>query len=88
MHPDPFTDDVKHEEFLANEPKYLLGWQAGLSHVSNTVHLEDKITDLEQLLALNQDCVKRLKNKIAELEMPWYNKLLRRLPRIKISIER
>ena len=86
MHPDPFTDD--HEEFLSKEPKYLLGWQAGLAHIADTTHLTDKIDDLEQLLALNKDCIKRLKDKITELEMPWYNKLLRRLPRIKISIER
>ena len=85
MHPDPYTDDVKHEEFLANEPKYLQGFQAGLAHITDTTHLTDKIDNLQQLLVLNQDCIKRLKNKIAELEMPWYRKLLNKLPSIRIE---
>ena len=85
MHPDPYTDDVKHEEFLANEPKYLQGWQAGLAHITDTTHLTDKIDNLQQLLVLNQDCIKRLKNKIAELEMSWYRKLLNKLPSIRIE---
>ena len=88
MNPDPFTNDSKEQQRIFDEPAYKDGWLAGLANIADTTHLTDKIDNLEQLLTLNQDCIKRLKNKIAELEMPWYNKLLRRLPRIKVSIER
>ena len=92
MNPDPFTDDCKEQQRRFYEPAYREGWLAGLANIADTTNLTDKIDDLEQLLALNQDCIKRLNDKIehleTELEMPWYNKLLRRLPRIKVTIER
>ena len=92
MHPEPYTDDVKHEQLMFDSPHYKLGWTKGLSFINDTNHLTDKIDELEQLSTLSKDCIKRLKNKIEhlenELEMPWYNKLLRKFPRIKISIER
>ena len=88
MNPDPFTDDVKHEELLFNEPKYLQGWQAGLAHVVDNTHLTDKIDKLEQQAQLNNACVDRLKAKIEELETPWYIKLWNKMPKVSLKVER
>jgi len=92
MNPDPFTDDVKHEELLFNEPKYLQGWQAGLAHVVDNTHLTDKIDKLEQQARVNGLWIKMLKTKIEELEeeleLTWYRKLLNKIPRISITIRR
>ena len=68
MNPEPFTDDVKHEELLFADHSYKKGWERGLLMITDVIHLTDKIDELEQLLTLNKDCIKRLKNKIEHLE--------------------
>ena len=92
MHPNPFINDVEHEELLFNEPKYLLGWQAGLAHISDTTHLTDKIDELEQQITIKNECIELLSNKIDkledELEIPWYHKLWSKIPRISIVIKK
>ena len=89
MHPDPFINEESHEKLLNNCSNYKLGFHMGLAHVTDNSWYIDKIDDLEQLLVLNKDCVKRLNDKIkrleCELETPWYRKLLNKLPSFKIE---
>ena len=92
MNPEPFTDDVKEAERKFNDPSYNEGWDAALSYITDTSHLTDKIDELQQdlnrknfIIELNNNKIEELEN---ELEIPWYTKLLRKLPRIKVSIER
>ena len=93
MNPEPFTDKfIKHEELLSNEPKYLLGWKAGLSYISDTTHLTDKIDELEQQITIKNECIELLNDKIEsledELEITWYHKLWSKIPRISIIIKK
>ena len=57
MHPEPYTDDVKHEQLMFDSPNYKLGWKKGLSFINDTTHLTDKIDELEQLSTLSRDCI-------------------------------
>ena len=92
MNPDPYTDEVKEQERRFNEPAYVDGWQAGLSHISDTTRYTEEIDKqgqeikrLTDLTTIQSDAIDRLQ---AELELTWYQRLLRRLPRISVTIKR
>jgi len=92
MNPEPYTDDVKEQERRFNEPAYVDGWQAGLLHIADTTAYTEamdkqgqEIKRLTDLTKLQSDKIDRLQ---VELELTWYQKLLRRLPRISVTIKK
>ena len=93
MNPEPFTDDVRHEELLWTDQSYKRGWERGLLMVTDvtterTSHLTNKIEELE---GINETLEQRIAGRdetIAYLKQPWYRKLLNKLPNIKIEWKR
>ena len=92
MHPDPYIDEERHEEFLSKSSDYKLGFHMGLTHVTDNSWYNNKIEELEQKITVKNECIEILNNKIVtienELKISWYRKLLNKLPRISITIKR
>ena len=89
MNPDPFTDDVKEQERIFNDPENKKGWKAAMSIASDSLHQYQKIEDLkainetfEQRIADRDETIAYLKH---HLKQSWYRKLLNKLPRIRIE---
>ena len=86
---EPDTDDWKYQTV---HDAIVDGWQAGLSHISNTTRYTEEIDKqgqeikrLTDLITIQSDAINRLQ---AELELTWYQRLLRKLPRISVTIKR
>ena len=92
MNEHPFTDDVDNQERIFKEPAYKDGWQAGLAMINDTTNLTNKIDELQMELNRKNLFIELLNNRIEklqnELELTWYQKLLRKLPRISIVIKK
>lgn len=82
MHPDPYTKEIREEEF--NHPLTEL--------YTRDKFIQYEVKDLQEQVKLNEACIDRFVTRIAELEeelaTPWYIKLWNRIPRFSISIRR
>ena len=90
MHPHPFTDDIKHDDW--NNPYYIAGFNVALETFKASDTELDKahqqIVLLETCSKLSNEKIEELENIIDALKQPWYVKLWNKIPRFSLSIRR